>query len=244
MASSHSSKLRRRMIALLLRTDLRRLGRDPVLLATLMVPVLLSSLLGFALPEVHARLAPLGVDLGPHLPVIAAFVVVLAAMMPGWVVGFFLLEERAQRTLMALGVTPLTLRGFVVWRLALPAVLALLGGLLAMAASARLLPDASSGLAAVLLASLCAPSFTLFLVGFADSEVEGLALAKIGGSAFVLPVVAIYVESPWGWLGGVMPTYWVARLYVGGPAWMLVPGLLGVSAWMLVLLRRLAARTS
>ncbi|NJK32704.1 MAG: hypothetical protein HC927_09995, partial [Deltaproteobacteria bacterium] len=95
---------------------------------------------------------------------------------------------------------------------------------------------------ALLLAAACAPLFALFLVGYADSEVEGLALGKIGGLAFVLPIVALFFNGPITWIGGLLPPYWVARIYAGGPLWMIVPGLLSVGLWLIPLLRRFAAR--
>lgn len=225
----------RRAIAALLRSDARKLVRDPVLLISAMVPIALALVLRFGVPVAEAWL-------GPHRPVIGASAMLLGAMLAGWVVGFMLLEERENRTLQAIGVTPLTLRGFVLWRLALPTMIAALGGSLILVVGECGVPDFTRALVGLLLAAACAPAFALFLVGFADNEVEGLAIAKIGGLSFVLPVVATFVEGPWTWLGGLLPPYWVVRVYAGGPAWMGLAGLACTMVWAAWLLRRFATR--
>jgi fluoroquinolone transport system permease protein len=231
-------------IAALLRSDLRKLVRDPVLLISALVPIVLALVLRFGVPVAEAALMtlPEPLDLGPHRPVIGASAMLLAAMLAGWVVGFMLLEERENRTLQAIGVTPLTLRGFVLWRLALPGLIAAIGGLLILLVGDCGVPDFVRASVGLVLAAACAPLFALVLVGFADNEVEGLALAKIGGLSFVLPVVATFVEGPWTWVGGVLPAYWVVRVVDGGPAWMGVVGLACVVLWGAWLLRRFAAR--
>jgi fluoroquinolone transport system permease protein len=230
-------------IAALLRSDARKLVRDPVLLVSALVPIVLALVLRFGLPVAQAALLSLPdpLDLGPHRPVIAASAMLLCAMLAGWVVGFLLLEERENRTLLAIGVTPLTLRGFVLWRLALPSMIALIGGLLIAIVGACVV-DLGRALLGLLLAAACAPLFALFLVGFADNEVEGLALAKIGGLSFVLPVVATFVEGPWTWLGAILPPWWAVRVVQGEPAWTAVAGLACTSAWGAWLLVRFRAR--
>lgn len=237
MVSAHA-------IAVLLRSDARKLARDPVLLVSALVPIVLALVLRVGLPlaEAGLRTLPEPLDLDPQRPVIGASAMLLAAMLSGWVVGFLLLEERENRTLQAIGVTPLTLRGFVLWRLALPSMIATIGGLLILLVGDCGVPSFARALVSLLLAAACAPLFALFLVGFADNEVEGLAVAKIGGLSFVLPVVATFVEGPWTWIGGLLPPYWVVRVYAGGPAWMALAGLACTVAWGAWLLRRFAAR--
>lgn len=231
-------------IAVLLRNDARKLVRDPVLLISALVPIVLALVLRFGLPFAEASLLTLSepLDLGPQRPVIGVSALLLAAMLAGWVVGFLLLEERENRTLQAIGVTPLTLRGFVLWRLALPSSIALIGGLVILVFGDCGVPSFARALVSLLLAAVCAPAFALFLVGFADNEVEGLAVAKIGGLSFVLPVVATFVEGPWTWVGGLLPPYWVVRVYAGGPAWMAAAGLACTAVWGAWLLRRFTAR--
>lgn len=231
-----------RLIRALLRTDLRKLARDPVLLVAALLPVVLAVVLRVGVPALELVLAMVAFDLGPHRTTIAAGALVISVMMAGWIVGFMLLEERAQQMLPALGVTPLTRRGFLLWRLSLPSVIALLGGLLLVLLGRTGVTDLGRGLAVVALLAAWAPGFALMLVAFADNEVEGLALAKFGGLVSMLPLVTLYIDGPWVWLAGVLPPFWAVQLLSGGPWWLLVPGFVVSGLWLWWMLRRFSAR--
>jgi fluoroquinolone transport system permease protein len=231
-----------RLIRALLFTDLRKLARDPVLLVGALLPVVLAVVLRVGVPALELVLATAGFDLGPHATTIAAGALVISVMMAGWIVGFMLLEERTQQMLTALGVTPLTRRGFLLWRLSLPIAIALLGGLLLVGLGRTGITDPSRALAAVALLAVWAPGFALMLVAFADNEVEGLALAKFGGLVSMLPLVTLYVDGPWVWLAGVLPPFWAVQLLAGGPWWLLAPGLAVSGLWLWWMLRRFSAR--
>lgn len=232
-----------RLIRALLTTDLRKLARDPVLFVGALLPVVLTVVLRVGVPALEQALSEsVGFDLGPHRPTILAGTLVISVMMAGWIVGFMLLEERTQQVLPALGVTPLTRRGFLLWRLSLPIVIALLGGMLLVGLGRTGVTDLARALAAVALLAAWAPGFALMLVAFADNEVEGLALAKFGGLATMLPLVTLYLDGPWVWVAGVLPPFWAVRLLAGGPWWLLVPGLVVAGLWLWWMLRRFSAR--
>jgi fluoroquinolone transport system permease protein len=232
-----------RLLRALVITDASRLARDPVLSVAVLLPVILTVVLRAGVTPLSQALAlHLGFDLTPHHPTILAGTLVVCCMMAGWVVGFMLLEERAQQMLPVLGVTPLTRRRFVLWRVSLPILIALLGGLLLVIGSG-LTDDMPRALASVALLCACAPGFALMLVAFADNDVEGLALAKFGGLAFMLPLVTLYLDGPWQWLAGVLPPFWAVRLLAGGPWWLPIPGLAVSGVWLWWMLRRFSART-
>jgi fluoroquinolone transport system permease protein len=232
-----------RLIRALLRTDLRKLARDPVLLVGALLPVVLAVVLRVGVPALEQALAEsAGFDLGPHRTTIVAGAMVISVMMSGWIVGFMLLEERTQQMLPALGVTPLTRRGFLLWRLTLPIGIALLGGSLLVGLGRTGMADPVRALAAVALLAAWAPGFALMLVAFADNEVEGLALAKFGGLVSMLPLVTLYLDGPWVWAAGVLPPFWAVQLLAGGSWWLLVPGIAVAGLWLWWMLRRFSAR--
>jgi fluoroquinolone transport system permease protein len=234
--------MKTRLIAALLKTDLHKLARDPVLLVGALLPVVLAVVLRAGLPVLEHALAELAFDLGPHHITIVAGALVISVMMAGWIVGFLLLEDRTQQMLPALGVTPLTRRGFLLWRLSLPIVIALLGGVLLVGLGHSVVPDLGRALAAVALLAAWAPGFALMLVAFADNEVEGLALAKFGGLVLMLPLVTLYLDGPWVWAAGVLPPFWAVQLLAGGPWWLLGPGLAVSGLWLWWMWQRFAAR--
>lgn len=233
-----------RMIATLLETDLRKLARDPVLLVAALLPAILALVLRLSLPAIELALANLSVpfELSPHLPTIVAGALTVSVMMAGWIVGFFLLEDREQNMLTVLGVTPLTRRGFLLWRLTLPIVISTIGSMVVLGCDGVSMLDPARAVVAALLLSLAAPGFALALVAFADNEVEGLAISKFGGLVFMLPLLSLYLDGAWQWLFVLLPTYWPVQLLAGGPWWLLGPGVIAAALWLGACLRRFSAR--
>lgn len=206
--------------------DGRNLLRDPMLRWMLLAPLLLAGGFRFLLPWAMQRLgAQFGVDLRPYQPVIYGYLVVMNPVLFGMVVGFLLLDERDDRTLTALQVTPLTLSQYAAYRIGLPMLIAL--GLTPLLL--RLVGDTTLSWPAMLLVSLVAaplaPIFMLFLAAFAPNKVQGLALTKGAGIILFVPVVAWFVALPWQWLLGLAPTYWPVKVY-----WLLAAGT--PSAWL------------
>ena len=159
-----------------------------------------------------------------------------------WLITMARCTQRAQRMIPALSVTPLTRRGFVLWRLLSPTAIALLGGLLVVTLGRNQAIALDRALLAAVLMAVTAPLFSLALVSVADNEVEGLALGKFGGLVFMLPLATLYLDGPWVWLAGVLPPFWPMQWLAGAPWWTALLGLGTSACWAYCLLRRLARR--
>lgn len=233
----------------LLRLDARNLVRDPMLLLITVLPVLVATLMRFLVPLVSGLLMDhLKFDLTPYYPLITSFFFMLAPMMFGWVIGFMLLDERDENILEYISVTPLGKTGFLSYRMGLPVslsfamafVLVFLIGLVPFSLL-HILP-------AALLAALEAPIVALFLAGFAGNKVEGLALGKGMGTAFLAPLAAMFIPVPYQYLAGLLPPYWVAKLFIEtgldlGSLFLLISAGLAVHAfWLIWMLRKFNRR--
>ena len=226
----------------LLRVDVRRLLRDPMLGLALVAPLVLASLLRWGVPPLQELASSQAIDIAPLLPTAAGLAVSLTALLPGWIVGFLLLEERAEGTLDAIAVTPLTRRGFTRWRLLAPAGLAAVTGMAVVLLGSTGMPSFARALPSVLGLALCAPLFALVLLAIADNQVEGLALAKLGGLAFLLPLAVPFVDGAWVWVLGVLPTFWFVAPFTGQPLGLTAIGVLVCGLWAWPLLRRASRR--
>ena len=101
--------------------DSRILWRDPLLGWVLLMPLGLAVLLRVLIPRAgEALLAATGFDLAPYYPLIMGGYLMTAPGIVGMVIGFLLLDERDARTLLALRVTPLSMRRYLAYRVALP----------------------------------------------------------------------------------------------------------------------------
>jgi fluoroquinolone transport system permease protein len=229
----------------LARIDARNVGRDPLLRWIALYPLLLAVLLRWGLPALAERLAlRYHWDLASYYPLLASFLVTLMPFLTGMVIGFLLLDQKDDQTLAALQVTPLTLDGYLLYRLTVPLLLSFAMTLLLVPlAGMRPVAPAPSVLIALTGAPL-APIVALFLASFARNKVQGFALMKGAGFLFLPPVIAYFVPGPWQPLFGLVPTYWPAKAWwlaaQGDAAWAvpLLAGTLYQALLLLALLRR------
>ncbi len=229
--------------------DARSVQRDPLLRWTILLPLLLALAARWLLPVLVARLGVLsGADLLQYYPpLMSVALLLLPPLLVGMVVGFLLLDQRDDQTLLALQVTPLPLGAYLTYRIAVPLLLSVL-------VSAAVLPLAGLAgtgplplLAAALAAAPLAPIAALFLAAFAGNKVQGFALTKVSGVLLMPPLVAYFVDSQWQLAFGVLPTYWPARTLwaaqAGEPGlWLYLVVGLGYQAVLLALLLRRVGR--
>ncbi len=193
--------------------DLRNIRRDPLLLWALVLPLFVALVLRWIVPAFAEWLrARLAFDLEPYYPLIAGSFVLLVPSLVGFIGGFLLLDERDDRILDAIRVTPVTLNALLLFRLGIPLVigipLTVVGYRLANLAAV----PASALLAAATLAGCSGPILALFLVGFAENKVSGFALTKLVTAVSNFALVAWFVPMPWQLSAGCLPSYWPMKI--------------------------------
>lgn len=193
--------------------DLRNVRREPLLAWSVVFPLVLALLVRWGVPALAGWLAGrFGFDLVPYYPLIAAGYLLVAPSFIGFIVGFLLLDERDDRVLEAMRVTPVPLGSLLAYRIGVPLGAGLgvtlvgwpLMGLVALPAPALV---AAAGLAA-----FSGPALALFLPAFAENKVSGFALMKLYGAVTDLPLFAWFVPEPWQWLAGLIPPYWPMKV--------------------------------
>jgi fluoroquinolone transport system permease protein len=225
--------------------DAKSVRRDPLLRWLVLGPVTLVLLVRWGTPYVAARLqGQLGFDLEPYYPLIVSLVLLLVPIMCGIVIGFLLLDQRDDRTITALQVTPLTLTGYLVYRTAAPFVLSVVMTMIVLPFTG-LVPVRLGTLAIVSVgAAPLAPLAAVFLAAFSANKVQGFALMKASGVLNWPPMIAYFIHGPWQLAFGFTPTYWPAKLYwtlqAGNGGWWayFVIGLVFQFSLIAVLLRR------
>jgi fluoroquinolone transport system permease protein len=138
--------------------------------------------------------------------------------------GLMVLDERDDRTLMALQVTPVSLIAYALYRIGVATTIAagyvvaclLLSGLMPPSLLPPAVPIAATG-------GLFGTVIALLLAAFAGNKLEGLALMKAFGILMLVPLAAYFVEADWQVLLGIFPSYWPAKAFwvagEGGAFW-------------------------
>jgi fluoroquinolone transport system permease protein len=120
-------------------------------------------------------------DANRTLIALMSVVLLMTPMLAGTVVGFLLLDQRDDQTLIALQVTPLTLGGYFVYRIAVPTLLSVVVTVLMLPVTGLLRLGPFGVMATALSACLLAPLYALLLGAYAANKVQGFALAKAAG---------------------------------------------------------------
>lgn len=193
----------------LLAADALNISRDPMLLlATLMsVAPSVAFVLGREAMD-NAALSAFGlVEFSRY---VAPLVLIMPAVLIGWVTGFLLLEDRDDGVLMAVDVTPVGKTGFLGYR---GAVTALVAAAITATAVRFVAPDLPlpDAILLVLIVAADAVLAAAILPAIARNKVEGLALTKLTNISVVVPLLAI-IPSPFRYVAGIVPTYWIGEL--------------------------------
>jgi fluoroquinolone transport system permease protein len=192
--------------------DSRMLWRDPLLGWILALPIGLALLLRPLIPRVQeALLEGAGFDLMPYYPLVMGGFLMTAPGMVGMVIGFLFLDERDARTLTALRTTPLSMRQYLAYRVALPLLLGTASTLIGYPLTGLTPLPLTSLLPIVVVASLSAPLLALILAVAAPNKVAGFAVVKVLNAVNLLPIVAYFVPRPVQYAAGIFPTYWPMR---------------------------------
>ncbi|OEO31041.1 hypothetical protein VW23_018305 [Devosia insulae DS-56] len=206
------SILRPRRFLRLLTSDAMNVSRDPMLLFAIVMSIVPAIAFAFARePMDGAALAAFGL---PEISsYVALFVLVLPAILIGWVTGFLLLEDRDDGVLLAVDVTPVGKSGFLLYRVT---ITALIGAAITAVAIPLVVPSIAFEAKILLVAAVAAESVlaAVILPAVARNKVEGLALTKLTNIAAIIPLIAI-IPSPWRFVAGIVPTYWIGELLVG-----------------------------
>jgi fluoroquinolone transport system permease protein len=192
--------------------DIRSVRRDPLLRWLILYPLLLAALMRWSAPLLrHYLLIRFQFDLQPYYPLLASSVMLMTPILAGSVVGFLLLDQKDDHTLMALQVTPLSLSGYFAYRLAIPTALSFVLTVVVLPMTRLATLDPPGLMAAALSSCLLAPLWALFLGAFAANKVQGFALSKAVGILLVPPLIAYFVDPPWQFLFGLDPLYWPSK---------------------------------
>lgn len=226
--------------------DTRLMRRDSMMVGMLATPLVTGLSMRFIMPFLVGVISRLvNFDLHPYYPVVLNYIVLM--MMPclaGCLVGMLLLDQRDDHTLTALQVTPISLEGYLAYRLALPTILAFLMTMVAVPLAGLVNISFGTLLAAALVSAPLAPIFSLLFAAIAANKVQGLAVMKVLGAVTILPAAAFFLPESWQLLFGLIPTYWPAKVFTllqsgqAGTGWYIFVGIIYQALLIWFLARR------
>ena len=121
----------------LLRYELKTIVKDPMGIFMLIYPFMMLGIIGFLLPAILERTNTGGA--GAMYALLAGFAFALSAggFIMGALLGFSLLENKDEKTMLSIAVTPITVSGYALFKIAYAYVMAIVCNLI-MAAGLKL----------------------------------------------------------------------------------------------------------
>ncbi|MEO1610486.1 MAG: hypothetical protein AAFR90_14375 [Pseudomonadota bacterium] len=206
--------------------DAINVTRDPTLLLAMLLS-LAPAIAGFLARDTIDTAIGSTFQINAFFALILPVLICLPAFLVGWVTGFLFLEDRDDGLQLALNITPLGERGFLIYRILVTALitfsLSLLGCILLMSERGIVTAMVISKLVA-----LEAVAAALILPAIARNKVEGLALSKVTNILALASLLAL-LPLPWRYFGAFIPTYWVGELILNAqdfpaPSFMIATG--------------------
>ena len=189
----------------LLPADLRRLARDELLVWMPAVPLAMALAARLGVPALLGPVGPGGAGAREWTARIVVPVLV------GTVVGFMLLGEKEDGVWSVLAVTPVSLRGYLIWRAAGAVIVAAVAcGVCVRLADLNDLGAARTAILAATGAPL-AGAVALGLAAWATDTIQGFAAVKLTLIVLVLPAVAPRGAGAWQWPLAAIPSWWPVR---------------------------------
>ncbi len=216
----------------LLSYEMKTIVRDPMNFFMLIYPVFMLVLIGWLLPLGLNRGGLGNTNPAYSITMMITFVVVISigGYIAGALLGFSLLENKDEKTINSIAVTPVSVTGYIIFKTIYSYVLSVLGNLFLIlgikwwAAEAYSFTFASMTfgfdnltyghiISFSLVASLLVPAIGALIASIAKNKIEGFAFMKSGGLLVMIPaLVLLDAFSDWKqYLLGVTPNFWPVK---------------------------------
>ena len=212
-----------------------------MLIAVCFAPLLAGLVFRFGVPFLEAQLcAYFQTDaiIAPYYLLLDLFLCLMTPYIVCFVSALVMLTEYDENMAAYLAVTPVGKRGYMLSRLAFPAVLSFAASLAVMALFALTRWQLHLLITASLLSSILSVAVAMLLFTLSHNRVEGMALGKLSGLFLLGLPVPFFLHSGVQFLFAPLPSFWVAKLLIDADFVYLLPALLSVLVWLWFLYRK------
>ena len=189
-------------------SEFKKWTRDSLTLFMVIYPVIFALIGRYLLPWADENTA---FSLALFGDFAMAALALLTPMIFGALMGFSILDDRDDGILSAIRVSPLSLGGFLAFRVVLVTVLAFFAGFVVMLA-ADFGPLTLGQILVIAGVNSLSATITGFLINaFANNKIEGFAVMKGAGTLLIFPVVALGFTDAREFIFAIVPGFWPAK---------------------------------
>ncbi|MFW6275681.1 MAG: hypothetical protein ACOC2M_03505 [bacterium] len=191
---------------------IKSIFRDSFMLLILGIPLFMATLFRFVLPIAQRYLVDY-FDLSDHYNFATLFILTMAPMMSGMVIGFNLLDDRDENILTYMSVTPIRKEGYLLFKVFAPMLAVFVQSFFILIIFNLSEMNLSRLLPLIIILAMETPMYALIMASVASNKVEGLAIGKLMGVSVAGPAIAYFFTAWWKYFAGIMPTFWIAEAY-------------------------------
>ncbi|HOI46154.1 MAG TPA: hypothetical protein PLR26_00320 [Bacilli bacterium] len=217
----------------LLQYELKTIIKDPMNRFMMIYPFMMLFIIGYVLPQIVQKTTSGMETTGAIYTLLIGFVMSLAigGYVMGAMLGFSLLENKDEKTILSIAVTPITVEGYATFKIIYTYVFSIISNLIIVGgtkllASNQYVVNLGAGpvslfdnlsyfqiLLFALVNSLLVPTIALIFGAFAKNKVEGFAFVKGGGLIVMTPLLAIIpaLADAKQYILGILPNFWAIK---------------------------------
>lgn len=208
----------------LLKYEIKTIFKDTMNLFLVFYPLMMLVILGWIIPlGINEEMSDQGLTITLMIALGVSFSI--GGYISGALLGFALIENKDENTLINIAVTPITVKGYTMFKILYIYILGIIGnivivgGLKLIASNSYVLTDSTRLLDNIswihvvvfaLINSLFAPTVAAFMGTFAKNKIEAFAFVKGGGFIVMLPML-VMIPNFTGYkqyIFGILPNFW------------------------------------
>ncbi|QVK17920.1 ABC transporter permease [Mycoplasmatota bacterium] len=191
-----------------LKSELKKWFRDSMMKVMLIYPLILCIIGRFVIPAI-AKTSHFEVD--PIADYLVSVLILITPLIYGALIGFSILDDRDDKVLTSIRITPLSVHQFISFRLIVGTLLAFIGCIIVMWFSNIGSFTFGEIIALSFLSALATPVSGLIINALAHNKIEGFAVMKGTGTIIIFPIIALYFTDAKEFIFSLAPGFWPAK---------------------------------
>ena len=196
------------MFKTILKAELKNITRDKMYMFFAIYPVIFGALGYFLVEWIQSEFPQSIWD-----AITAMMLIIVTGYVFGALIAFTLLDDKDDKVLMSLKITPISVKQYVLVKILVGMVFGFIATLILLLAT-DFLPNSNFFviIAVALLGAIQVPSVALIVNSFSDNKVEGFVIMKLSGMVILFPVIGFLVTGWVQYFLGIAPGYWAGRI--------------------------------
>lgn len=214
----------------------QQIRSDLMLLVACFTPILAGILIKFGVPLLEKGIQ---FSLSEYYMIFDLFLSIMAPVLLCFAFAMITLEEMDDKVARYFSITPLGKLGYLLSRLGIPAILAVIITFIVLCFFSLSGQSLSMVTALAFMGAIQAIIVALMIITLSTNKLEGMAVTKLASLTLLGIPAPFFISGNIQFAVGFLPSFWVAKMMQTGALWFLCPALLVAALWYGFLGKRL-----